>query len=39
MPHYFELLADVPEGLESWFGDCGDQERDGFLKGQFVEKG
>ena len=37
MPHYPELLTDVPEGFESWLGDRGDQEGDGLLEGQFVE--
>ncbi len=31
MSYYSELLEDLSEGLESWFGDCGDQEGDGFL--------
>ena len=30
VPHHPELLEDVPEGLESGQGDCGDQEDDGF---------
>ncbi len=30
MPHHPELLEDVPQGLESGQGDCGDQEDDGF---------
>ena len=34
MPYYFELLEDVSEGSESWIGDCGDQEGDGFLRAQ-----
>lgn len=34
MPHYFELLADLSEGVESRVGDCGDEE--GY--GVFVER-
>jgi hypothetical protein len=34
--YYFELLADMPQGLESWVGDCGDQEGDGFLGRLFL---
>jgi hypothetical protein len=30
MPHYSQLLEDVPQGLEPGAGDCGDQEEHGF---------
>jgi len=32
MPHDFELLPDVSEGIKPWFGDCGDQEGAGNVK-------
>lgn len=31
MPHDFELLENMSQGPESWAGDRGDQEGDGFL--------
>lgn len=37
MSYYSELLEDLSEGLEPRFGDCGDQEGDGFLNCAYTE--
>ena len=38
MSYYSELLEDLSEGLEPRFGDCGDQEGDGFLNCACIER-
>lgn len=35
MPHYPQLLANVPQGVEPRQGDCRDQEDAGFLNEEF----
>lgn len=38
MPHYPELLENVPEGIEPSVGNCGDQEEHGFYLKSWIKK-